>query len=135
MQGQSLDMTGKRLYSPGTIAVYLVLSGLPLGLLLYGLNIRRRGQTVMGTILCSLSAMALAALLFLVAAGQHVGSFGIAAVFVAIAIMSVESSPYRAALERGATRAKWWPPAIGLIGIVVLFVIIVAVFGKGNVPR
>ena len=51
MEDQSLELTGKHLYSPGTIAIYLILSGLPLGLFLYGLNIRRRGQVLMGTIM------------------------------------------------------------------------------------
>jgi hypothetical protein len=124
MEKLEADLTGTRLYSPEMIAAYLVLSGLPIGLFLYGLNMRRRGQAVLGGVMCILSAITLAGLFLAVAAGRPVAAFGAGAALVAIGMFSIESGPYRMALRRGAIRARWWPPAVWLVAIYVLTVIL-----------
>jgi hypothetical protein len=123
---QTGKLAGTKLYTPAVILSYCILGNMPLGLFLYGRNSARRGQRVMGGVLSILSVLTLA-LLFL-AAAVGVQSRGILSlpfllsIFVGIGIFHLESGPYKPALARGETGARWWPPLFLVLLIWLLMV-------------
>jgi hypothetical protein len=118
------DLSGRRLYQPGLLFVYFVLGGLPLGCFAYGLNLTRRGQRVMGTALWVVASAAFTALVIGAAAGTAVPSMGILSVLVGIGVLQLETKPYKRAVAQGAVPAKWWPPMVGALGIILLVVVL-----------
>ncbi len=106
------SLVGRRVYSPGAIAAYSVLGGLPLGSLLYGLNVSRRGSRGMGTLLYVVGGGSYVFMLVAAAAGANIGLYGLLGIFGAIGFYKMESGPFQNALRRGAARARWWPPAL-----------------------
>lgn len=119
---------GVRLYKPGVLALYIVISGLPIGLLLYGLNIARRGQRRLGGVLWVLSGILLALMLALAATGGRVRGFGILSIPIAIWVYGTERKPYALALKKGATPAKWWPPLLLVFGLILVVSVTGALF-------
>ncbi len=104
----------KRLYSPGVIAAYSILTTLPFGLLLYAINIRRRGDKWVGTILALLAAIVLVGSSIAAIMGRRVFglNFFLISVLVAIGLYRIESGPYKKAISEGALPARWWIPAL-----------------------
>jgi hypothetical protein len=129
MNEETNALEGTRLYKPGVLAAYIVLSGLPIGLLLYGLNLARRGQRWLGGALWALSAILLALMLALVAADGRVSGLGILSIPIAIWVYATERKHYALALQKGARPAKWWPPLLLLLGLILVMGLTVASFG------
>jgi hypothetical protein len=115
------------LYSPDTIVAYCVLI-LPVGLYLYGLNVARRGSRIMGYFMVGLSAIALLGMLTGFALGIRVSTFGAIGIFVGIGLYKMECSRYRLELSRGAVNARWWPPLLWVLGLIVALVIILRIW-------
>jgi len=119
---------GKRFYPPGVIAAYCVVF-LPIGLLIYGLNVRRRGGRAIGGIMSALSAALFVLIVIFVGVyGRSPGSFGILGVFVGIGLLRMEDGPYRSARARGGAKAAWWPPLLWALGCVLATPFIAALF-------
>jgi hypothetical protein len=55
------------------------------------------------------------------ALGASVSLYGLLGIFGAIGFYNLESGPFRSALLKGAVRARWWPPAIIVFGMYLLF--------------
>jgi hypothetical protein len=113
-QNQIDLVSAKHLYSPTVIAVYSVLSSLTIGLLLYSINIYRRGQTWMGVIIGSLALIIMAGRSVAALMGKNVFgiNFFMLSIIIAIGLYNFESEPYKKAISHGAMPAKWWPPII-----------------------
>ncbi len=118
------DLAGVRLYTPGVIAMYTVLS-LPVGLYVYGLNIYRRGRRLTGGLLGTLGALMFCAMLFAGATGHRISGFGILGIFVALGLFKIEAGRYKSAVARGASAARWWPPLL----LAVAAILVVAILG------
>ena len=137
MSEESKDLAGVRLYKPGVIAAYMVLSGMAIGLLLYALNVLRRGQRWLGGLILALSAALVIMIVTIVTMGGRVSGLGMIGVLVAIFVYQLERRPYTLALERGATPAKWWPPLFLVLGFLLIVVVTAGLFGPsdlGGVP-
>ena len=83
---EPLLLAGRRLYSPIAIAVYSVVFNFPIAGVLLGLNLRARGNRMMGTILIVLSALAGAAVLGLAAGARGLAGpllFGVVGGYIA----------------------------------------------------
>jgi len=129
---QGPGLTGVKLYSPATVAAYSVVGGLPLGCLLYGLNSARRGSRGIATILYVLAAANCLIMTAAAGLGASIRGYGLLGIFGAIGFYNLESGPFRRALLKGATRARWWPPALIVIAIYVLAAVAqVALSGRG----
>ena len=109
-------LAGRKVYSPSVIAAYTALGNLPMGLILYGLNIRARGRRSLGMSMVCFGAAGLAILVVLSLKGSapRVPLFAVA-VFGAINVYQLEKRPFEQALAHGAVRARWWPPALMLL--------------------
>ena len=118
-------MVGRRLFSPGTIAAYTVICNLPLGCILYGLNLRARRQALVGAVFFWLGIVSL----FLVllrevlptsvappSSGLPLGLQLVISMLAGIAIYKLEKGPFERNLLRGAARARWWAPALWVLG-------------------
>ncbi len=127
---ETKDLETIKQYKPGVIAVYLALGGLPVGLHLYGLNNIRRGQRWMGLSFCALSVVAFMLVAFIAATGHKVTEIGILGIVVALCVYLMERKPYQQAIERGATPAKWWPPLLWVVGIILIVFIIIGFSAK-----
>jgi len=137
MNEESKDLVGVRLYKPGVIAAYMVLSGMAIGLLLYALNLLRRGQRWVGAVVLVVSAALVIMIVTIVTMGGRVSGLGMAGVLVALFVYQLERKPFALALERGATPAKWWPPIFLVLGFLLIVVVTAGLFGPsdlGGVP-
>jgi hypothetical protein len=124
------ELQGRRFYSPEVIAAYCILLSLPVGLYLYGLNIARRGDRVMGYSMAGISVITFVGGMFAVdAMGATMSPYRFLGIFVAIGLLNMEDAPYRAALLRGGTRARWWPPLLWVIGSFLVGAIVLTIFG------
>ncbi|MEO8586684.1 MAG: hypothetical protein ABI584_11025 [Acidobacteriota bacterium] len=106
-------LAGRKLYSPAAIAGYTLVTNLPVGYILHGLNLRARGRKRLGVSWVLFGAASLAFIYFMpprFAALSYVVS-GMGA-FGAISLFQLESRPFALAVAQGAARARWWPPAI-----------------------
>jgi hypothetical protein len=134
-EGNALE--GTQLYKPGVLAAYIVLSGLPVGLLLYGINLARRGQRWMGRMVWALAGVLLALVLVAVGVGSRVSGLGLLSIPVAIWVYATERKHYELALQKGARPAKWWPPlflVLGFIFVLGLTAVLFAPEDNGVVP-
>ncbi len=108
----------QRLYSPGVLAVYTALGNLATGCVLYGLNLRARGQRGAGT--ASIVAGGLFGVPFLLSpyltGGARTALFALSGIG-AINVYRLERGPYAKARREGARPARWWPPAIVLLAL------------------
>ena len=118
------DLAGVRLYKPGVIAMYTILS-FPVGLYLYGLNISRRGRRLTGGLLGTFAALMFCVMLIAGAAGHRTSGFGILGIFVAIGLFRIEGDRYKRAVHRGALAARWWPPMLLAVAAILVVVIVV----------
>ena len=115
-------LAGRRLYSPAAIAGFALVINLPVGYILHGLNLRARGRERLG-VSWVLFGAALFAFIFsmpprFAAPGYLVSGMG---TFGAISLFQLESRPFSLAMAQGASRARWWPPAIIAVVAVVLY--------------
>jgi hypothetical protein len=117
------SLAGVKLYSPGVLAAYFILGNVPIGTALYGLNVARRGDRLIGYVLLGASLLTLVLLCLAALAGRNLRGWGLLALVMGLGVWRVERGPYRRALQSGAGRARWWPPLIavfGLLGALVL---------------
>jgi|GEM_PF-1452143 len=129
MNEKGKNLEGVRLYRPGVIAAYTVLSGMAIGLLLYALNLLRRGQRWVGIltlVLCGVLFILIAAVFTM---GGRIFGLGLVGVLVALLVYQLERKPFDLALERGATPAKWWPPILFVLGFLVVLIVAAGLFG------
>jgi hypothetical protein len=114
-EGQSFS--GMRLYSPVTIAAYGILTSLPIGVVLYGINISRRGEIWFGRFLIAIGVLVLAGTTIAGILGSDVfrSQFMLVSIFGAIGLMKMEAVPYKKAIAKGALKAKWWSPLLWVI--------------------
>jgi hypothetical protein len=127
---ETKDIETIKQYKPGVIAAYLALGGLPVGLYLYGLNILRRGQRWMGLLFCALSGAAFVLVAFIAATGHKATGIGILGIVVALCVYLMERKPYNLAIENGATPARWWPPLLWVVGIILIVFLIIGFSAK-----
>jgi hypothetical protein len=111
-----------KLYSPGIIATYSAIGGLPLGCILYGINASRRGSQRMGDVLFGVGTVTYAFMLAVAALGIDVRVFGLLGVLGGIGFYQMESAPCERAIRHGATLARRWPPAIAAVGAAIVLV-------------
>ena len=127
---ETKDTEAIKQYQPGVIAAYLALGGLPVGLYLYGLNILRRGQKWIGLLFCALSGVAFILVAFVAASGYKATGIGALGIATAFCVYLMERNPYNLAIEKGATPAKWWPPLLWVIGIILIVFLIIGLSAK-----
>jgi len=121
---QEPPLAGRRLYSPGVIAAYTVLANLPTGCILYGLNLRARGERRFGLTVLLVGVLLACAEISLTAFGPAPSRVALIGIASAICLYRIESGPYEKALKMGALRARWWPPALVLLAVLAcLFVV------------
>jgi hypothetical protein len=116
-------LVGKCLYSPGAVAGYCVFATMPVGLILYGLNLCRRGKVWNGRLLIILAIMVMCYLLIISFSPNRSGFggilFPILSIFVGIGLYKKEKPVYERAIAHGAIRAKWWPPLLYILIILL----------------
>jgi hypothetical protein len=114
------DPSAVRLYSPRVLAAYFILGSLPVGACLYGLNLARRGDRRMGYILFVTSALSLITLAAAVGRGYNPFLWNLLAILLGIGIFRMERHPYKTAIDAGATAARWWPPMLGVLALILV---------------
>ncbi len=133
--GRPDDLAGVALYSPRVIAVCCFLT-LPFGMILYGINVARRGNHTIGYALASSGAVLFLALMAAVVLAETTGRelsprfgslIGVMDLGVGVGLMYVERRHDAAALRRGATHARWWPPLVAWLAVIITAVLIVVV--------
>ena len=120
LQSENGEYAEMRLYSPGLLAAYTILGNVPLGLFLYGLNLMARGYRRYGKLMMG-SAILTGLWLFVLFMNTPTRRlpaipsimFGL---ICGISIYKSEMGPYQKAIAAGATKARWWPPLLVLIG-------------------
>ena len=123
-QPTSLPLAGRRVYAAGVIAAYTILANIPVGCVLYGLNLRSRGDRLRGCLMIAIGIIAGMALVS-VSLFAHMTAFQsrmllILAIFSGVCFYRFEREPVRAALRDGASLARWWPPALFLALICIV---------------
>lgn len=118
-------LSGVRLYSPGVLAAYFILGNVPIGMALYGLNVARRGDRWLGYAVLGSSLLALVLLFLAALAGRNLRGWNLVALVLGLGVWQIERGPYGRALRSGATPAKWWPPLIAVVALLVALVMLV----------
>ena len=118
-------LSGRKLYSPAALAAYTALANLPMSLILYGLNLKERGRRRLGISMVWFGAAGMAFVTFMSLRGAVPGLlFAVIGAFGALNVYQLEKRPFEQALCEGASRARWWPPAlILLVAFGLLFVV------------
>ena len=127
-QPTSLPLAGRRVYSAGVIAAYTALANMPVGCVLYGLNLQARGARLRGRLLIAVGIIGGMALVWISLFG-HLSPFQsrmliVLAIFSAFCFYRFEKEPVRAALRDGAALARWWPPALLLLVLCIVILCI-----------
>ena len=114
-------LMGRRLYSPGTLAAFTAICSLPIGFVLYGLNVKARGRTGLGRAMVAFGVL-LQVLVFLLASGDALprGTLVACGLFGALNVYKLETRPYALAIANGAVKARWWPAALVLFVLSIL---------------
>jgi hypothetical protein len=123
---QQENLEGKRFYSPGVIAGYCILI-MTVGLVLYGLNLCRRGKTLNGKLLIILSILItfhVVVSAFLRGKNIYTGILSMLPILVALWLYKKEQIPYEKAILCGAIPAKWWPPLLWILAVLFAICII-----------
>ena len=115
---------GRRLYSPATIAVYTLLSNFGVGLILYSLNLRTRGERRPAKLMLAFGVVSLTLLCILTLQDAPPSRSNLMTIVVALYMYRLERIPFRTALAGGASRARWWPPAAWLVLLAVLMLVL-----------
>jgi hypothetical protein len=127
-QPASLPLAGRRVYSAVVIAAYTALANMPVGCVLYGLNLQARGARLRGRLMIAVGIIGGIAIV-MASISDHIGRFQsrmlfILAIFSAICFYRFERGPVRAALRDGAVLARWWPPALFLLALCIVILCI-----------
>ncbi|ASC73867.1 hypothetical protein XM38_048410 [Halomicronema hongdechloris C2206] len=104
------------LYSPLTLALHTLAFGPFFGLVLYGLNLIRRGEGQKGNIFVVASLVLL--VLSLVLVWVRFPALVILNGLVAVTLYQLETPHFDYALDHGGRAARWWWPT--LIGLALL---------------
>ena len=132
MNEEGKNLEGVRLYRPGVIAGYTVLSGMAVGLFLYALNLLRRGQRWLGVLTLVVSGVLFILIAAVFTMGGGILGLGLVGVLVALLVYQLERKPFDLALERGATPAKWWPPILFLLAFFLILIVAAGLFGPDD---
>lgn len=108
--------SNKRFYSPSILAAYCILSNLFVGIILYGINISRRGYLWRGRVLILLSGLILVTsqILPILESWHTVRSRFLLNGLVAISLYTSEKPHFQRAIRHGNQQARWWLPLIWL---------------------
>jgi hypothetical protein len=122
---------GPALYSPIVIAIYCALVSFIAGFILYGINLFRRGQIWLGRLFIGLSIVVYLGMMIASFIGSNVlgGKTYILGIIISFGLFKMESIPYAKALSLGAVKAKWWPPLLWSILIIVVSLLILYFLG------
>lgn len=125
------SLAGRKIYSPMTIGVYTALANLPMGFILYGANLKARGQRRIGVSMIWFGWATLVLLLLdsLAAEATHRLAFQVLGVLGAMSVYQLERRSFDAAIRAGAERARWWPPAVILL-VTILIVAVVSALSR-----
>ncbi len=109
----------KALYSPGVLAAYCIFTNLFVAIILYGINIFRRGYLGRGRVLIAWSGLLLVASVFVPILNQlsTVRSGFLLNILVALSLYRVEKPHFQRAIRNGSKQARWWLPLIW-IGVI-----------------
>jgi hypothetical protein len=113
------ELNAKKLYPPGIIVAYTILANVPIGLILYGINIINRGFRTYGKIVLWSGIICGIVLSAMILFGNPPRGLILIGVMCGITIYKCESGPYRKAIAAGAQKAKWWPPLLILMAMVM----------------
>lgn len=110
----------KPLYSPSALAAYCIFTNLFIGIILYGINIYRRGYLWRGRLFIALSGLILLFSIFVPTMSQFqtIRSGLLLNGPVAISIYTVEKPHFQRVIRHGGKRARWWLPLIWIVSIV-----------------
>lgn len=120
-QGSNEEISAnKPLYSPAVLAAYCIFTNLFVGIILYGINIFRRGYVWRGRVLIALSSLILVAsvLVPIVDSLSMSRAQFVLNALVALSLYAVEKPHFQRAIRNGSKHARWWLPLI-LIGVIV----------------
>jgi len=123
--GQQVVAVSGRIHRPGAVATYGCLC-LPVGLFLYGLNLRRRGEGAIGAAVLVFACLAYTAMIapgLFSTADPRLALVGVLGLPLAPLLYLIERAPYQRAIQAGGRPARWWPPLV----ILVLLIFAVAV--------
>jgi hypothetical protein len=118
----TLPLTGKKVYSAAVIAAYTALANIPVGCILYGLNLQARGSRSLGRLIFVVGiagAAGLALAVLFAPSSSRLLTF--VSIFAAFCFYRFEKAPVASAL-REASLARWWPPALWVAGAIGLLV-------------
>jgi hypothetical protein len=118
-ESKNFAFIGERLYPPSLLAAYTILINVPLGLILYGMNIMARGNRLYGKIMIGSGVLGGIWLLAFVLSPHRgrTNMFLLTGLICGLSIYKSESGPYQRAIAAGALKARWWPPLLFSIGI------------------
>jgi hypothetical protein len=116
---ESNELNGKKLYAPGVIVAYTILANVPVGLVLYGINIINRGFKTYGKIVLWSGILSGIILAVIIVNGNPPRMLMPIGLMCGITIYKYESGPYKKAIASGARKAKWWPPLLILLIILM----------------
>lgn len=124
----SLKLDGKRVYAAGCIAGYSVLTNVGIGLMLLGLNVRARGEKIVGY---GFIAIGIAAIMGTGCVAMFTQLPFVVILFInllgALGLYRFEKEEVKVALQQGAIFARWWLPALWVIPTIIALTLIVAV--------
>jgi hypothetical protein len=116
------------LYSPGVIAAYCIFTSLFVGIILYGINLSRRGYLWRGRVLIASSGSILAASLL----PPILDSFSMTLSqskfllhgLVALSLYKAEERHFQRSIRNGNPQARWWLPLIWLgVGVIAVLLL------------
>ena len=106
------------IYSPLAIALHTLVFGPFFGLLLYGMNLMRRGEHLRGRAFAAGAVLLTAASLVLI--GVNISGFILLNGLVAITLYQLEKPHFDYAILHGAHMARWWLPTMVGIALLIL---------------
>lgn len=110
----------RRIYSPATIAAYSWLGSFPLGVLLFGINVSRRGKPAVGRGIVASAVLLIAALMAAGLAGAELPSMLPLNIVIALGLWKYETPRYERDLRSDARPARWWLPLLVALAVVAL---------------
>jgi hypothetical protein len=116
------SLAGRKLYSPLTLLAFAVLANPLFASTLLALNLRRRGSRAAGSMLLVVSLLALALMVAYGFVATEPQDFRLLALAGGLFIFGAERHAFAAAVLAGASRARWWPPALVLVALVAAVV-------------